>query len=185
MRGRPSRRRSYLPEGKQRSKVGGVSPGMGEGLRWREKTVPPEEPVWAKGGRARKKVVPEHRVQEGRMQERRRARAKARGDSPVSRAEERGLYPEGKGDPCPKDGRGAWTSPKQMLSWLPGSESKQIGMHAPDHASPYLQTSNDCYQWLTLSQKLHGISHAWHLIQLLHWVDIMTYNLQIRKLGIS
>lgn len=50
----------------------------------------------------------EHRVQEGRMQEkRRREQAKARGGSPVSRAEERGRYPEGKGDLCPKDGGGA------------------------------------------------------------------------------
>lgn len=44
----------------------------------------------------------EHSVQEGRMQERRREHAKARGDSPMSRAEERGLYPEAKGICAPK-----------------------------------------------------------------------------------
>lgn len=41
------------------------------------------------------------------MQERRGEHAKAKGHSPVSRAEERVLYPEGKGDLCPKDERGA------------------------------------------------------------------------------
>lgn len=58
-----------------------------------------------------------HRVQEERMEERQvKMHAEARCDNLVSRAEERGLYPEGKRDLSSKDQRGAQTLSKHMLS---------------------------------------------------------------------
>ena len=56
----------------------------------------------------------EHRIQDGRTSEEEEEEATgARFDSPVSRDEECGLYPKGKGDLSLKDQKRACTLPKQ------------------------------------------------------------------------
>lgn len=77
-----------------------------------------EEPAWAKKGRAKLESgawVTEFRKR-GWRERQIKMHAGARCDNLVSRAEERGLYPEGKRDLSSIDQRGAQTLSKHMLS---------------------------------------------------------------------
>lgn len=84
----------------------GHYPWEGEGKR-REKSFRDRGTSMRKGREKQEKCL-EHRVQDGRMAgEEEEKFTGARFDSPVNRAEENGLHPEGKGDLSHEDQRGA------------------------------------------------------------------------------